>query len=177
MLATQCGRKKIKMRATSYLLREWCWTLRRTLPLFKEAYHSCLSNTVFPLRYKIVFLLRLSLIWWMTSWTCLYQSNLSSTLPSFSQSSCSPAKIKLTKLFSFLPSLPLLYGHLFDAGMVAMFLWCPYRVQMIVTRVNCALNFCMDMELHQSLKPVQGTRLEEQSYASLITANYIQVLK
>lgn len=125
MLATQCRRKKIKMRATSYLLREWCWTLRRTLPLLKEAYHSCLSNAVFPLRYKIVFLLRLSLIWWMTSWTCSYQSNLFCTLPFFSQSSCSPAKMKLTKLLTIPTSI--IWGHLFDAGMVAMFLWCPYR--------------------------------------------------
>ena len=41
---------------------------------------------------------------------------------------------------------------------------------MIVTSVNCALYSCTDKELHLSLKPVQGTRLEEQSYASLITS-------
>ena len=41
---------------------------------------------------------------------------------------------------------------------------------MIVTSVNCAWDSCTDMELHQSLKPVQGTRLEEQSYASVITS-------
>ena len=44
------------------------------------------------------------------------------------------------------------------------------EVQMIVTSVNCAWNSFTDLELHQSLKPVQETRLEEQSYASLITS-------
>ena len=41
---------------------------------------------------------------------------------------------------------------------------------MIVTSVNCAWDSCTQMELHLSLKPAQGTRLEEQSYASLITS-------
>ena len=60
----------------------------------------------------------------MTCWSCSYQSNLSSTLPFFSQSSCSPAKMKLSKPLTY---HPLLSGHLFEAGKVAMFLWCPYR--------------------------------------------------
>ena len=42
---------------------------------------------------------------------------------------------------------------------------------MIVTSVSCAWNSCTDMELHQSLKPVQGTKIEEQRYASLIRSS------
>ena len=170
MLATQWCRKKTKMRATSYLLREWCWTLRRTLPLLKEAYHSCLSNTVFPLRYKIVFLLRLSLIWWMTSWTCSYQSNLFSTLPSHNLLILQ----RRWNLLNFLPSLPLLYGHLFDEGMVAMFLWCPYRGTDDCDKCQLCLGFLYG---HGVTSVIETSAGNEARRTELCFFNYIQVLK